>query len=277
MKKGIFIKILIAICVINLLHVDFATVVADNDGSAFITKAEFDALKNDFQVQLDRYNTSIDSKIDDAIASYLGGITISKDPTDIFSSVKNAVGGDFWVKNSISDIGKNEVKSAININLLRRFNYKYYDNLVCKMNYHAYQTADKSTFRLWTGAELLSMENNNGHGDATLAINDIQFDSGITGVLDTTDITVTDYMSDYWEPNTGTTYYTEYDTRGFRAWGRSPMNTNTNVLTTSNSVIKNSVYKEVEGDGKAWIYHMQPDGSLELREFAKEIFPMQIV
>ena len=57
---------------------NFAAIVSDNDGSAFITKAEFDSLKNDFQSQIDQYNTSIDSKIDGAIASYLAGISVSK-------------------------------------------------------------------------------------------------------------------------------------------------------------------------------------------------------
>ena len=56
----------------------FAVAVSDNDGSAFITKAEFDSLKNDFQSQIDQYNTSIDSKIDSAISSYLAGINIAK-------------------------------------------------------------------------------------------------------------------------------------------------------------------------------------------------------
>ena len=55
----------------------FAAVVSDNDGSAFITKAEFDSLKNNFQSQIDQYNTSIDSKIDGAIASYLAGIKLA--------------------------------------------------------------------------------------------------------------------------------------------------------------------------------------------------------
>ena len=55
-----------------------AAVVSDNDGSAFITKAEFDSLKNNFQAQLDAYNTGIDSKIDSAIASYLAGIKTQK-------------------------------------------------------------------------------------------------------------------------------------------------------------------------------------------------------
>ena len=56
----------------------FAAVVGDNDGAAFITKAEFDSLKNDFQSQLDRYNSSIDNKIDGAIASYLAGMNVNK-------------------------------------------------------------------------------------------------------------------------------------------------------------------------------------------------------
>ncbi len=41
-------------------------------------KEEFDSLKNDFQFQIDQYNTSIDSKIDGAIAAYLAGIQIVK-------------------------------------------------------------------------------------------------------------------------------------------------------------------------------------------------------
>ena len=62
----------------------FAAVVSDNDGSAFITKAEFDSLKNNFQNQIDQYNTSIDSKIDGAIASYLAGIkTVVSEPSKV--------------------------------------------------------------------------------------------------------------------------------------------------------------------------------------------------
>ena len=55
-----------------------AAVVSDNDGSAFITKAEFDSLKNNFQSELDSYNTGIDNKIDNAIASYISGIKAEK-------------------------------------------------------------------------------------------------------------------------------------------------------------------------------------------------------
>ena len=57
----------------------YSAVVSDNDGSAFISKAEFDSLKNNFQSQLDAYNTSIDAKIDSAISSYLAGIKIENE------------------------------------------------------------------------------------------------------------------------------------------------------------------------------------------------------
>ena len=56
----------------------FAAVVSDNDGGAFITKAEFEALKADFNEQVFNYNKSIDSKIDGAIAAYLAGLRLSQ-------------------------------------------------------------------------------------------------------------------------------------------------------------------------------------------------------
>ena len=72
------IKRALALFLVLLLSIEsFAAVVSDNDGSAFITKAEFDSLKNDFQSQIDQYNTSIDSKIDGAIAAYLAGVRVS--------------------------------------------------------------------------------------------------------------------------------------------------------------------------------------------------------
>ena len=56
----------------------FAAIVSDNDGSAFVTKAEFELLKKNFSNQITNYNTSIDGKIDGAIASYLAGINLNK-------------------------------------------------------------------------------------------------------------------------------------------------------------------------------------------------------
>ena len=70
-----------ALCLIFafLLSINsFAAVVSDNDGSAFVTKAEFEGLKKDFNDQITNYNSSIDNKIDGAIASYLAGIKLNK-------------------------------------------------------------------------------------------------------------------------------------------------------------------------------------------------------
>ena len=78
-KASRLIKRYIALFLVLLFSIEsFAAVVGDNDGAAFITKAEFDSLKNDFQSQLDRYNSSIDNKIDGAIASYLAGIKVAQ-------------------------------------------------------------------------------------------------------------------------------------------------------------------------------------------------------
>ena len=68
----------IMLVLVLILSIDsFAAIVSDNDGSAFITKAEFDSLKTNFQNQINQYNTSIDNKIDIAIAAYLAGVRVS--------------------------------------------------------------------------------------------------------------------------------------------------------------------------------------------------------
>lgn len=84
-------KRLFAILFILLLSINqFAAVVSDNDDSVFITKAEFDAPKNNYQSQIDQYNTSIDSKIDGAIASYLAGIKVS------ITTMENIINNYWW-------------------------------------------------------------------------------------------------------------------------------------------------------------------------------------
>ena len=68
-----------ALFLVVLISIEsLAAVVSDNDGSAFITKAEFEAMKLDFNSQIEQYNVSIDSKIDGAIGSYLAGINLEK-------------------------------------------------------------------------------------------------------------------------------------------------------------------------------------------------------
>ena len=81
-KKSGIIKRALSLLLIFLLSINsFAAIVSDNDGSAFVTKQEFEALKASFNKQIDEYNASIDGKIDGAIASYLAGLRLSNTET----------------------------------------------------------------------------------------------------------------------------------------------------------------------------------------------------
>ena len=72
LKRGIALLLVFVLCLNN-----FAAVVSDNDGAAFVTKDEFEALKQNVADQINNYNYSIDNKIDGAIASYLAGFRVS--------------------------------------------------------------------------------------------------------------------------------------------------------------------------------------------------------
>lgn len=96
----------------------YAAIVSDNDGSAFITKAEFDSLRNDFQTQLNTYNVSIDSKIDSAIASYLAGIKV--DTQVELPSILNNINQAFVDSNTM-DWPKSQLDGY----------YRYFINLGC--------------------------------------------------------------------------------------------------------------------------------------------------
>ena len=82
MKKKKMIKRIVALGLICFLSMEsLSAVVSDNDGSAFVTKSEFESLKENFAKQVDNYNESIDTKIDGAIAAYLAGIQLSTKET----------------------------------------------------------------------------------------------------------------------------------------------------------------------------------------------------
>ena len=112
-----FCKRLLALFLVVTISISgYAAVVGDNDGSAFITKAEFDSLKNDFQAQIDQYNTSLDSKIDGAIAAYLSGIRVSTTTTERFP-VGNGEKAIFCNTSKISNLqfGKAELDWHLNV------------------------------------------------------------------------------------------------------------------------------------------------------------------
>ena len=107
MKKIKLIKRILTFSLTVLLSLDsFAAVVSDNDGAAFITKAEFDSLRIDFQSALDRYNSNIDTKIEAAIASYIEGVKRTKveDLDSLLNKINDACGDSY--KNSSGDTVK---------------------------------------------------------------------------------------------------------------------------------------------------------------------------
>ena len=115
-----------ALCLIFafLLSIDsLAAVVSDNDGSAFITKAEFEALKNGFEEQIKQYNRSIDNKIDGAIASYLSGLKISTQPENLYEKVVAAIGGDLLFVKEVKTT-TSTLTSEINIACINRYYVK---------------------------------------------------------------------------------------------------------------------------------------------------------
>lgn len=135
MNKRIIIKSIISILLIILSVVEnFAVAVSDNDGSAFITKAEFDSLKNDFQSQIDQYNTSIDSKIDAAIAAYLAGISVAKTENIFLDSTTNY---SFPIVMMSSSDEWNEPKSSYYNIVRNRVRFTRYDIHSISLNYHS--------------------------------------------------------------------------------------------------------------------------------------------
>ena len=66
---------MMALFIVVLLNINSYAAVSANDGSAFVTKAEFDALVNTFNEQMDTYQSGLNAKIDGAISNYLAGLS----------------------------------------------------------------------------------------------------------------------------------------------------------------------------------------------------------
>ena len=66
---------MLALFIVVLLNINSYAAVSANDGSAFVTKAEFDALVNTFNEQMDTYQSGLNAKIDGAISNYLAGLS----------------------------------------------------------------------------------------------------------------------------------------------------------------------------------------------------------
>ncbi|MBR1453774.1 MAG: hypothetical protein IJ593_03920, partial [Lachnospiraceae bacterium] len=93
MKKSTKLKKIVALFLVVLISIEsFAAAVSDNDGSAFITKAEFDSLRNTFQRQINSFNENINNKIDSVINGYLQGINVKKTAQNLIERYEKTTG-----------------------------------------------------------------------------------------------------------------------------------------------------------------------------------------
>ena len=64
-----------ALFIVALLNINAYATQSSNDGSAFVTKAEFDLLMVKFNEQMEDYQSGVNAKIDTAISKYLGNMS----------------------------------------------------------------------------------------------------------------------------------------------------------------------------------------------------------
>ena len=119
MKDSVkFIKRIISLSVIILLLfsvMSYAAVVDSSDGKAFVTKETFENLKKKFDAQLDIYESSLNNKIDGAIANYIKSQVAGYVTSNILNSKYKKV-------SSINGVFTNEWNMP-EMRLLFTFNY----------------------------------------------------------------------------------------------------------------------------------------------------------
>ena len=150
------VKKLLALFLVVLMSINsFAAVVSDNDGSAFVTKAEFEGLKSNFAEQIENYNKSIDGKIDGAIASYLAGAKVSREPDNLWERVMETSANNFrWCSGPLPistprGSGTDDLKDNITVTSLRYHNHpewNVYGSVRSHSNKTTYRDDDDTTW-----------------------------------------------------------------------------------------------------------------------------------
>ena len=235
------VKKIVALFLVLLLSIDsLAAVVSDNDGSAFITKAEFDSLKNDFQSQIDQYNTNIDSKIDNAIALYFAGLTVSQAPIVLIDNINAALGGTCWFKNSFPGVGLATITPELNWSLKRDYVYREWSGITWspKIQY--------SSSQIIAGTQLCWSSD-------TVATR-ICFKESAYPLSNKSNFTSLQIGEDW------------------SSWWGATQGAYTTMVPISNSISGNSA-----GSGSVWISEMKPSGLRILKEYCTSIYPRQTV
>ena len=220
----------------------FAAIVADNDGSAFVTKSEFEALKADFAKQIQNYNESIEGKIDGAISSYLAGIKIGQAPTNLYDQYKSIVGTKPTFMNNLPGTGSATSTEEVVINLTREQAIAYWSNLY--YDFYYYKSGDSAKYRAGLYFETAPRwQDNNGTWTTLWQI----WSGTATG-------------------DVGTTTAAKLGNSTHSAWSTSTKRTSAKKSYT------NSSQKTVNGVGAGWIYQ-NINGGPNLKFYDTAIYP----
>ena len=272
-------KIIILItCLLYTMSV-FAAIVSDNDGSAFVTKSEFEAMKNNFSSQVNQYNTSIDTKIDGAIASYLAGINIEQPPTLLWGDLKRQM-GDVWFYNNALE-GDNSIVTNNKVSLNRHFTLKKYNNIVQFIylqvtdvkfpsmpdRYDMQGTYNGTGVSWWINNEICAASKRH-NGAEVLTGSYLRFDDDASSWLGTS---VNVDLSNHQIPNTEAWNSVGWNRPTAMNWN----NTNhVNELTSAkfNHLVNKTI--ETTGSGSYYEYYTNPAGYKVLRNFYTSAYPV---
>lgn len=232
----------------------FSAIISDNDGSAFITKQEFEALKSSFNKQIIDYNTSIDSKIDGAIASYLAGIKMDNPPNELLTKVNAAVGGTLYFRNSWPGTGVQDLTTNFRCDATRHYTYYYFNNLVWSA---------KAAFGNggYVGSAIMAGWDPVGGSQAT-ANNRLGYAEycGYGGG--------DKYMNITWN---GANYLTAVKITKNYTWG--PMAGVLDKLSMGYDNVSNKINITNAGSGSGWVSETKPSGRKILKQWCSSMYP----
>ena len=232
--KSIIKKIFAMFMVFMLSLNTFAAIVADNDGSAFVTKSEFEALKSDFNKQVQNYKDSLEGKIDGAIASYLAGIKISYIPKNYWDLVKSATGSKLRWKNNRKSQGASTITVGIN-EVITRQTY-------LAMNSYVY---GYSHYTWGTGFQFMVCKDTTERNKCDIA-------NAIVGWTASGN-RIGSWTKSSWANDVG--YGLSSTDTAYRSFSESKSSTVAN------------------GSGNVWLYEKNPDGTLNLMSYNSSFYP----
>lgn len=258
LKKIIKYTLLLSLILMNI--VSQAAIVSDNDGSAFVTKSEFEALKKNFDSQIVNYNSSIDTKIDGAIAAYLAGITLSQKPEITWDTLIEKLGGKpLNFKNKFKTITTTTITPEVNISITRDLCIKgewgttcarrFYEN---SWNYDSSAPNDHSKSFVRQSVWILAVGGTNAG-------------NYISNVID-------NRLAEWRTPDR--THYSEdgtveqFDTDLVGPSQRNFSTALSKCVWTKKPNIQASVVDSSAGSGTAFIYHKAVNGNKYLKEYA---------